>query len=106
MRWIYAVVGCAAIMAPPLASAQESQESLCNPCVDPPHMMHPRLQDFGSPDAVQVITAEDLRNLGLVSVTDMIMQMSLAVTDETTPDPEEVDVSPDVEDAEGADAPD
>jgi len=54
------------------AAAALAQESLCNPCVDPPVI---RRDNFVSPGATNVIRAEDMRNLGVVSVADLIDQL-------------------------------
>lgn len=51
-----------------------AQESLCNPCVDPP-VNRIRRSDFAPPGSTVTVTAEDMRNLGVTSVAEMIAQL-------------------------------
>jgi hypothetical protein len=65
-----------------LTSAVGAQQSLCNPCVDPP-LNRPltapgglQLQrNYGNPNPTTIVTSEDLRRIGIVSVADMIEQL-------------------------------
>jgi hypothetical protein len=57
-----------------LPSVGAAQESLCNPCVDP-RLRPMRPFEFSSPGARSVVTAEDMRKLGVISVADMIRQL-------------------------------
>jgi hypothetical protein len=53
--------------------AASAQESLCNPCVDPPLI---RRNDFNNgPNGTIIIRAEDMRNLGVTSVAEMVSQL-------------------------------
>src|SRR5262245_42027132 len=63
--------------------AVSAQESLCNPCVDPP-VNGIRRDDFTDPTRTNetvIISAEDMRNLGINSVSDMIMQLPTRVAE-------------------------
>jgi hypothetical protein len=65
-------------MVPFLAAS--AQQSLCNPCVDPPASQLRRNGwiDFSGPvrtNATVIVTAEDMRNLGVVSVAEMANQL-------------------------------
>ena len=51
-----------------------TQESLCNPCVDGPEMFQTPRRDFSSPNATTVITADEMRRLGVISVVDLVDQ--------------------------------
>lgn len=68
MRCLSASVGIAATL---LAGSGMAQ-SLCNPCVDPPTGGQ---NNFSPSGGTTVITDEDMRVLGVVSVADMISQL-------------------------------
>jgi hypothetical protein len=76
MRWLTAFVTVAAIAASTPALAQE-QESLCNPCVDAPINRINRGGFQPLTPGTTVITAEQMRSLGVVSVADMVRQQAL-----------------------------
>jgi len=57
-----------------LAVVASAQESLCNPCVDPPVNRINR-PGFNSTDSTVIVTAEDMRNLGVISVAEMVAQL-------------------------------
>lgn len=75
----------ASVIAILLAVPAAAQESLCNPCVDPgPDRI--RRSDFVSPSNTIIVTADDMRNLGVVSVADMVRQLPSNVAEpDTTP---------------------
>jgi hypothetical protein len=70
----------------PLTNAQDP--SLCNPCVDPPGTLNGargipdagydriRRDNFTSPNATTIITADDMREPGVITVGDMLRRMS------------------------------
>ena len=67
--------------------AASAQESLCNPCVDVPVNLI-RRDDFTDPTRTNetvIIRAEDMRNLGIISVSDMIMQLRNGVAAAESP---------------------
>jgi hypothetical protein len=74
MRWLTAFVTVAAIAASTPALAQE-QESLCNPCVDAPINRINRGGFQPVTPGTTVITAEQMRSLGVVSVADMVREL-------------------------------
>lgn len=63
------------IVVPFLAAS--AQESLCNPCVDPPvnRIRRDQFIDSNGIGSTITVTAEDMRNLGITSVADMINQL-------------------------------
>jgi len=65
-----------ALMLVPFLAAS-AQESLCNPCVDPPanRIWRNEWIDINRPVPRTTITAEEMRNLGVLSVADMVNQL-------------------------------
>jgi hypothetical protein len=63
-----------------IAAPAVSQESLCNPCVDPP-VNGIRRPDFMQTNSTVIITAEDMRNLGVTSVAEMVQQLPSAAAE-------------------------
>jgi len=57
-----------------------AQQSLCNPCVDPPSTRRPR-PDFITTDSTVTVTAEDMRNLGVITVADLVAQLPAAAAE-------------------------
>jgi hypothetical protein len=63
--------------------AVSAQESICNPCVDPPIVDSPAnrirrndwIDTYRSTSATVIVTAEDMRNLGVTSVAHMVNQL-------------------------------
>jgi hypothetical protein len=68
MRWFFPSVGIVLMTS---ATVSQAQGSLCNPCVDPPTIR----RDFSIADSTTVVTAEEMRSLGVVSVADMVKQL-------------------------------
>lgn len=56
---------------------QELRERLCEQCPFDAPANGIRRDDFSSPNATVTVTADDMRNLGVVSVADMINQQSV-----------------------------
>ena len=86
MRWIFLPLSAIGITAVP-AMAQE-QESLCNPCIDPP--IRTERPEFRSPSEVDVITPAEMRMIGVIDVADMVNQLpndlgSLLEDDQVSP---------------------
>jgi hypothetical protein len=74
------VISCWVSAALLIAMPGLAQESLCNPCVDPPvRKIQP---DFTSPNQTVTVTAEDMRNLGVITVADMVNQLTAAAENE------------------------
>jgi hypothetical protein len=57
-----------------------AQESLCNPCVDPPSTRPPR-PDLRRTGSTVTVTAEDMRQLGIIRVADLIAQLPAAAVE-------------------------
>ena len=80
MRRSIPLMFAAAAMATVPAGAQES---LCNPCVDPPIIRRPVQIEYAGPgERTRVITGAEMRALGVVSVADMVNQLRQAATAE------------------------
>lgn len=75
MKNLSVVTGVAALLSAGPALAQ----SLCNPCVDPPTNGTTIRSPGSSP--TNVITAQEMQELGVVSVADMINQLPAGVAD-------------------------
>jgi hypothetical protein len=70
---------------------QELREQLCEQCpYDAPVSGIKRI-DFSGPDAMTVVTADEMRNLGVVSVADMINQLSSQSEQESMSEAESVE---------------
>jgi hypothetical protein len=69
---------CFAVASLSAVSAAVAQDSLCNPCYDPPVNFHER-RIIGEPASgirnTTVITAEEMRNLGIRSVADRVNRL-------------------------------
>ena len=52
-----------------------AQESLCNPCVDPPLIRRNEFIEINRSNRTIIVTAEDMRNLGVTSVAEMVSQL-------------------------------
>ena len=99
MRWAFLSAGIVAVVVSPLALAQES---LCNPCVDPPPLRP--LDNFSSQTATTIVTAEDMRKLGVISVADMVNQLPQPIVEQEVVNSEEVQPSSDEEDGATSEA--
>lgn len=70
MRFFCSLVGSAATLVSAIGLAQEP---LCNPCVDPPVRERSALPTSGTDS--NVITADDIRTLGVISIGDVVNQL-------------------------------
>ncbi len=52
-----------------------AQESLCNPCVDPPLIGRDGFNEFNRTNRTITVTPADMRRLGVTSVADMVNQL-------------------------------
>jgi hypothetical protein len=52
-----------------------AQDSLCNPCVDPPRIRRDLSIEASGPNGTIIVTSEQMRNLGITSVAEMVSQL-------------------------------
>src|SRR5690606_20468371 len=72
-------IAAVAVIVSPLGVAQES---LCEPCVDPPM---PRRHDSSNPSEVSVITTESMNELGVRSIEAILNSYPKFVPEEMQP---------------------
>ncbi|HEX6994547.1 MAG TPA: hypothetical protein VF339_10425 [Gammaproteobacteria bacterium] len=96
-RAIIAIAAVALIVSP----KGVSQESLCDPCVDPPR---PTRHDSASPSETSVGTSEDLNRLGGTSIDAVLRQLPKFFAEETEPDDKDGEPADSAEPAGEADS--